>query len=88
MKSKTVLVQKFVKKAVSKKLSKYIAVVDYMNKTLIVSYATNGGISIISFKSAIGVPIGVKRVAFTLVFSLATAIINKLFKITNKKNIE
>ena len=76
------------KKAVSKKLSKYIAVVDYMNKTLTVSYATNGGISVISFKSAIGVPIGVKRVGFTLVFSLATGIIKKLFKITNKKNKE
>ena len=40
----------------SKKLRKYIAAFDYIDKTLIVLSATNGGISIISFTSVIGVP--------------------------------
>ena len=47
------------RKAISKKLGKYIATCDYTDKTLIVSPATSGGVSIISFTSAIGVPAGI-----------------------------
>ena len=39
----------------SKKLSKYIAFFDYIDKTLIVLSATNRGISNISVTSVIGV---------------------------------
>ena len=46
------------RKTTSKKLSKYIAAFDYIDKTLIVLSATSGGISIISFTSVIGVPAG------------------------------
>ena len=62
----------------SKKLSKYIAAFDYIDKTLIVLSATSGGISIISFTSVIGVPAGLASASFTLVFSLTTGIIKKL----------
>ena len=55
----------------SKKLSKYIAAFDYIDKTLIVLTATSGGVSIISFASFIGVPAGIASANFTLVFSLA-----------------
>ena len=44
------------RKTMRKKLSKYIAIFDYINKTLIVLSATSGGISIISFTSVIGIP--------------------------------
>ena len=40
----------------SKKLSKYIAAIDYTDKALIVLSATMGEISIISFTSVIEVP--------------------------------
>ena len=56
----------------SKKLSKYIAAFDYIDKTLIVLPTTSGGVSIISFASFIGVPAGIASASFTLVFSLAT----------------
>ena len=46
------------RKTMSKKLSKYIAAFDYIDKTLIILSATSGGISIISFGSVIGVPAG------------------------------
>ena len=46
-----------------------IAAFDYIDKTLIVLSATSGGISIISFISAIGVPSGLASASFTLVFS-------------------
>ena len=73
------------RKTMSKKLSKYIAVFDYIDKTLIVLSATNGGISIISFTSVIGVPAVLASARFTLIFSLTTGIIKKLLKITRKK---
>ena len=69
----------------SKKLSKYIAAFDYNNRTLIVLSTTSGGISIISFRSVIGIPAGLASTSFTLVFSLTTGIIKKLLKITRKK---
>ena len=73
----------------SKKLSKYIATLDYFDKTLIVLSVTSGGISIISFTSVIGVPARIASASFTLVFSLTTGIIKKVLKITinEKRNI-
>ena len=65
------------RKTISKKLSKCIAAFDYIDKTLIVLSATSGGISIISFTSAIGIPAGIASASFTFVFSLATGIIKK-----------
>ena len=74
------------RKTMSKYLNKYIAAFVYIEKTLIVLSATIGGVSIISFTSVIGVPAGIASASFTLVFSLTTAIIEKLLKITiNKK---
>ena len=69
----------------SKKLSKYIAAFDYIDKTLIVLSATSGGISIISFTNVIGIHAGIASAIFTLAFSLTTGIIKKLLKITRKK---
>ena len=54
----------------SKKLSKYIAAFDYVDKTLIVLSGTSGEIGIISFTGVIGVPVGIASASFSLVFSL------------------
>ena len=75
------------RKTMSKKLSKYIAAFDYFDKTLIVLSATSRGISIISFASVIGVPLGKAIASFSLVFSLSTGVMKKLLKITRKVNI-
>ena len=56
------------RKTVSKKLSKYIAAFDYIDKTLIVLSATSGGISIISFTSVIGIPAGLASASLLLYF--------------------
>ena len=69
----------------SKKLSKYVAAFDYIDKTLIVLSATSGGVSIISFTTVIGAPVGIARGSFTLIFSLMTGIIKKLVSITRNK---
>ena len=73
------------RKIMSKKLSKYIAAFDYIDKTLIALFATSGGISIISFTSIIGVPAGLASASFSLTFSLTTGIIKTLLKITRNK---
>ena len=56
-------------------MSKYVTTFDYIDKILIILSATNGGVSIISFTSAIGAPVGIASASFTLVFSLTTGII-------------
>ena len=69
----------------SKKLNKYVTIFDYLDKILIVLSATTGGISIISFTSTIGVPVGIVSANFTLIFSITTGIIKTLLSTTIKK---
>ena len=73
------------RKSCSKKLSKYVAVFDYIDQALIVLSATSGGVSIISFTSIIGAPVGIASASLTLFFSLTTGIVKKLLNITGKK---
>ena len=79
-------------KRMSKKLSKLISAFDYFDKTLLV-LSTSGGISINSFTSAVGVPVGIASANFSLFFvlvsvsSLTTGIIMKLSR-TKKRNIK
>ena len=69
----------------SRKLNKYTAAFDYFDKTLIVLWATSGGISLISFTSVTGVPVGIASASFSSIFSLTTGIIKKVLKITRNK---
>ena len=73
------------RKSCSKKLSKYVAAFDYIDKVLIVLSATSGGVSIISFTSVVGAPVGIASASFTLIFSLTTRIVKKLLSITRNK---
>ena len=50
-----------------------------------VSSATTGGVSIISFSSVTGAPVGIASASFTLIFSLTTGIVKKLLNITRNK---
>ena len=73
------------RKSYSKKLSKYVAVFDYIDQDLIVLSAASGGVSIISFANIVGAPVGIASVSLTLFFSLTTEIIKKLLNITRQK---
>ena len=66
-------------------MSKYIIIFDYIDKILIVLSAATGGVSIVSFTSVIGLPVGIGNASFTLIFSLTTGIIKKLLNITRNK---
>ena len=50
------------------KLNKYVTTFNYIDKILIVLNATTGGVSIISFTSIIGAPVGIASASFTLIF--------------------
>ena len=56
------------RKSWSKKLSKYIAAFDYINKILIAISAKSGGVCIIFSVSVVGAPIGIAGASFTLIF--------------------
>ena len=73
------------KKSCSKKLSKYVAAFDYIDQVLVVLSATTGGVSICSFTSDVGAPVGIASASFTLTFSLTTGIVKKLLSITRNK---
>ena len=63
------------RKSCSKKLNKYVTAFDYIDKVLIVLSATISGVSIISFTSIVGAPVGIASANFTLIFSLTTGIV-------------
>ena len=73
------------RKTCSKKLNKYVTALDYIDKVLIVLSATSGGVSIISFTSIIGSPVGIASASLTLIFSLTTGIVKKLLNMTRNK---
>ena len=73
------------RKSCSKKLSKYVAVFDYIDQALIVLSTTSGGVSIIWFRSIAGAPVRIASASLTLFFSLTTGIVKKLLNITRNK---
>ena len=69
----------------SKRLSKYISFLDYFDKLLIVLSVRTGRISIASFATVFGAPVGITSASFSLVFSISTGTVKKLLKTTRNK---
>ena len=63
-------------------MSKIRASFDYFDKLLIVLSLTTGIISIASFATVIGAPVGIGNASFSLVFSNFTGLVKKLLKTT------
>ena len=61
----------------SKTLIKYISSFDYFNKSLIALPVTTGSISIASFATVIGAPVGIVSSIFSPAFSIFTGILKK-----------
>ena len=71
---------------ISKNLSKYIASFEYLDKSLTVLLVATGSISIASFVTAIGVPLGTMNASCSLAFPIKTGFVKKILKtIRNKK---
>ena len=53
---------------------------DFFDKSLIVSYLTTGRISIASFATVIGEPVGMQSATFGLEFSISAGIVKNCLK--------
>ena len=73
------------RKSWSKKFSKYVTALDYIDKILMVLSAKSSGVCLISSANVVGAPVGIASASFTLIFSLTTGIIKKLLSITRNK---
>ena len=70
----------------SKNLSKYIASLDYFDKSLNVLFILSGSTSIASFASVIGVPVGIIGAGCSFMFSITSEFVKRFLKtIRNKK---
>ena len=72
------------KELMSKRFSKYIVSFDNFDKSLIFLSVTTGSISIASFATVIGAPVGKASEIFSLAFSISTGIVKTTVK-NNKK---
>ena len=70
---------------ISKNLSKYIASLDYFDKSLNVLSILSGSISIASFATVIGAPAGIIGASCGLTFSITSGFIKKFLKTTRNK---
>ena len=71
---------------IGKRLSKCIASsFDYFDKPLIVLSITTSSISIASFATVIGAPVGIASASFSLAFSISIRIVERLLKVTRNK---
>ena len=69
----------------SKRLSKYIASFDYFDKSLIVLSVATGSISIASFATVIGAPVGIMSASCSFAFSITTGFVKKFLKTARNK---
>ena len=68
----------------SKRLSIYIASFEYFDKSLIALSVVTGSISVSSFATLIGAPVGMMSASCSLAFSITTGFVKKAIK-SNKK---
>ena len=69
----------------SKNLSKYIASLDYFDKSLNVLSILSGNISIASFATVIGAPAGIIGASCGFTFSITSGFVKKFLKTTRNK---
>ena len=73
------------RKYIIKKISKYIVAFDYTDKLFITLSASFGTLSIASYATVVGIPVGIAGASLTLIFTVTTGVIKKLLNITRKK---
>ena len=69
----------------SKRLRRFIASFEYFDKSKTVLFITTSSISIASFATIIGAPVGIVSASFILAFSISTGTMKKLLQTTRNK---
>ena len=73
------------RKDIIKKLNKYIVSFDYLDKIFIALSASFSTLSIASYSTVIGLPVGIAGSSLTLIFTIGTSISKSLLQVTKKR---
>ena len=73
------------RKDIIKKLNKYLVSFDYLDKIFITLSASFSPLSIASYATVLGLPVGIAGSSLTLIFTIATGINKSLLRITKKR---
>ena len=73
------------KKYIIKKLNKYVVGFDYLDKIFIALSASFSILSIASYATVIGLPVGIAGSSLTLIFTISTGINKSLLNVTKKR---
>ena len=73
------------RKDIIKKLNKYIVSFDYLDQIFIALSASFGTLSIASYATVVGIPVGIAGSSLTLIFTIGMGISKSLLKVTKKR---
>ena len=76
------------RKDIIKKLNKYLVSFDYLDKIFITLSASFSMLSITSYATLLGLPVGIAGSSLTLIFTIGTGINKSLLRVTKKKKKE
>ena len=73
------------RKDIIKKLNKYLVIFDYLDKIFITLSGSFSTLSIASYATVLGLPVGIAGFSLTLRFTISTGINKSLLKVTKKR---
>ena len=73
------------RKDIIKKISKCIFAFDYADKRFITLPASFGTLSIVSYATVVGIPVGIAGASLTVIFTVTTGVVKKRLNTTKKK---
>ena len=76
------------RKDIIKKLNKYLVSFDYLDKIFITLSASFSTLSIASYATVLGLPVGIADSSLTLIFTVGTGINKSLLRVTKKRKKE
>ena len=73
------------RKDIIKKLNKYLVSFDYLDKIFITLSASFSTLSIASYTTVLGLPVGIASSSLTLIFKISTGVNKSLLRVTKKR---
>ena len=73
------------RKDIIKKLNKFMVSFDYLDKIFITLSASFCTLSIASYATVVGIPVGIAGVSLTLIFTISTGINKSLLQVTKQR---
>ena len=70
---------------ISKSIGKYVSILNYIDKSFIVLTTISGGVSVTSFVTAIGAPVGLASASVSFIFAISSGLVKKLLNLSFKK---